>query len=125
MRFDTKEVKRLNVDFRNASPRVQFAARGVLRSGARSVARHLRVDAAGHRYLDALPGTVSSGQTGPLSFEIGFDKGGQGSLAHIIVYGSVNNAPVFSNLTALRRALPEIERDMADAGVKSFFGGAR
>lgn len=125
VRFDTSDVKSLNADLSRAPARVQRAARGVLRDGARSVARHLRRDASGHRHLAELPGSVSSGQVGPLNWEIGFDKGGQGSLAHIIVYGSVNNAPVFSNTSSLHKALPGVERDFAEAGDRSVFGGAR
>lgn len=123
--FDTSDVESLRADLSRAPLRIQRAAPVALRNGARSVARFLRHDATGHRHLRKLPGTVSAGRVGPLHWEIGFEKGGQGSLAHIIVYGSVNNAPVFSNADSLRKALPGIERDFAEAGEDSVFGGAR
>lgn len=125
MRWDTSELESVAADLSKAPFRVQRAADRALGRGAGIVARRLRVAATGHRYLPGLPGSVSHGRLAPLTHEIGFDKGGQGSLAHIIVRGSVNNAPVFDHTASLRQSLPEIERELADAGEDSVFGGAR
>ena len=125
IQFDHSEVDRLEINLSKAPDRVQRRAPRALGKGAKLVEAGLRKDATGHRYLKQLPSTVSSQRIGTLSYEIGFEKRGQGNLAHIIVLGSINNAPVFSHTASLRRALPEIERLMADAGHESVLGGDR
>ena len=59
---------------------------------------------------------------GPLAAEIGIEKKGAGKLAHIIVFGSANNAPVYDHTAALRRSIPAIEKVLADAAEGSVFG---
>lgn len=123
--WDKREMDRVAVDLTRAPGRVQRNSSTVMRRFASRVARGMRADASGHRYLDQLPSTVSHGQTGPLRHEVGFDKRGQGKLAHIIVFGSVNNAPVFDNAASVRRELPRATDSLADAGEDSILGGPR
>lgn len=113
-RFDTSEVDALAADFTRGPGRVQRGARRVLGRSARRVQAGMRADASGHRYLPELPGTVGRDQVGSLEYEVGFDRRGQGKLANIIVFGSINNAPVFDHTSALRRDVPLLERDAAD-----------
>lgn len=123
--WDKREMDQVAVDLSRAPGRVQRNSSTVMRRFAARVARGMRADASGHRYLPELPSTVSHGQTGPLRHEVGFDKRGQGKLAHIIVFGSVNNAPVFDNAASVRRELPRATDSLADAGEDSILGGPR
>jgi hypothetical protein len=113
--WDQHELRNLAIDLEQAPGRAQRGATATIRKGARIVDRGMRLDAAGHRYLAHLPEAVSWEMLDQFSAEIGLGpNSGQGSLAHIIVYGSVNNAPVYDHTAALRRATPRIERDFAD-----------
>lgn len=121
--FDYQEVRQLEIDLSAAPTRVQWAASRSTRQAARLVNAAMRVDASGHRYLPNLPNAVSHEMLGPLSAEIGLGPDGdQGSLAHIIVYGSVNNAPVYDHTAGLRRSMPAILNLYADAAEDSVLG---
>jgi hypothetical protein len=124
---DATEVRRAEVDISRAPGRMQRNAHATTLKGARRVAREMRTDARGHRYLPKLPKAVSYDMLTALEAEIGLGpkKGTQGSLAHIIAYGSVNNAPVYDHTAGIRRATPAIERDYAEAGEASVFGGVK
>lgn len=123
LRWDTSEVERLAADLSRAPSRIQRRAQHEFAASADRVKFAMKRLASGHRYLDELPDAVGSSRLGPLSWEVGFDKVGQGKLANIIVYGSVNNAPVFNHTDALRGELPRLERHLADAGEDSMLGG--
>lgn len=122
---DDSELRNLYVDLRGAPMRVQFAAGKAIRRGAIVMDEAMRDDANGHRYLPHLHRAVSHEMIGPLSAEIGLSPGGQGSLAHIIVYGSVNNAPVYDHTSGPRRRLPIVADWMGDAGEESVLGGEK
>ena len=102
---DTSEVDRLAIDLEAGPNRVERGARTVLRRSARRVKAGMKADATGHNYLQDLPGTVGTTEIGLLEWEVGFDKRGQGKLANIIVFGSINNAPVFSHIV-MEAAVP-------------------
>lgn len=121
--IDAHEVRELDADLRGAPFRVQYNAEKYMRTAARMVEREVKRDARGHRYLPHFPRAVGHDILGPLEAEIGFATGGQGSLAHIIVGGSVNNAPVYDFMAGPRRALPRIVRGFADVAEDSVFGG--
>jgi hypothetical protein len=123
LRWDTSEVERLAVDLSRAPRRVQRRAGYEFSAAADRVRFRMKRLASGHRFLDELPETVGSSRFGPLDYEVGFDKVGQGKLANIIVYGSVNNAPVFDHTEALRMEIPELQRHLGDAGEDSVLGG--
>ncbi len=127
IKFDTSEVKRLAVDLSEAPSRLQRKAPKVMARGAFQIKKGMRKDASGHNFLSKLSYKVNYDQldSGGLNYEIGFDKVGQGNLANIIVFGSINNAPVFDHTAALRRETPLILHHLGDAGEDSVFGGAK
>lgn len=124
--FDTSEVKRLAVDLSQAPGRIQRKAPKVMHRAAIDVKKAMRVDASGHRYLHQFAREVNYDRLDALglAYEVGFDKSGQGNLANIIVFGSINNAPVYDFTAALRRETPNIVRHLANAGEDSVLGGA-
>lgn len=128
IKFDTREVKALALDLSKAPGRVQRSAPKVFEVGALKTKRHLQRMARGHRFLGGLDSAVAYDRMDGvgLAYEIGFDKGGVGSLANIAVYGSMNNSPVMgSPFDALRLELPSILRHLADAGESAAFGGTQ
>lgn len=121
--FDTGEVDRLALNLSKAPGRMQRKAPKVFEVAANKVKRGMRRDASGHNYLSGLASTVNYDKLGDLSYEIGFDKIGQGHLANIAAFGSVNNAPVLDLNAPLRRELPFILRHLADEGEDAVLGG--
>lgn len=121
--WDTSEVDTLAADLSAAPGRMQRKAPKVFARGALKIKESLRSDASGHGHLPHLEGTVAYTKFSDLDYEIGFDDVGQGELAAIAVYGSVNNAPVMSSpFEHARRELPFIERALADAGEEAVLG---
>jgi hypothetical protein len=113
--WDDHELRNLEIDLSEAPGRAQRGASATLAKGGRKINKGMRVDASGHRYLPHLADAVSNEFVDPLTQEIGLGPNhNQGSLAHIIAYGSVNNAPVYDHTAALRRETPGIEKDFAD-----------
>lgn len=123
--FESSDVANLALDLSRAPGRYQRAAPKVLETGAFKTKRNLQRMAKGHRYLGGLEGAAAYDALTPLHYEIGFDKGGVGSLANVAVYGTSNNAPVMgSPRDALRLELPAIMRHLGDEGEEAVFGGA-
>ncbi len=114
-RYDTSELNALAADFSAGPGRLQRATPRVLERSAKRVQATTKADAAGHRNLDDLAGTVGRSRIGTLEYEVGFDKRGQGNLANILVFGSINNGPIMSSpADHARRDVPFLERDAAD-----------
>lgn len=113
--LDDREVAQLAIDLEEAPKRIQFASKSAMRKSADLVKFRMKADARGHRYLPRFPHAVTSTVYDAYNAEIGFETtpGTQGRLAHIILYGSVNNLPVYDYTWALRRS----ERD-----IEEFFG---
>jgi hypothetical protein len=86
-----------------------LGAHDALADGGDMVDKGMKRDARGHRYLPRLPRSVSHEFLDYWTQEIGLSPipGTQGRLAHIIVYGSVNNAPVYDHTAGLRRPNPD------------------
>lgn len=123
--FDASEVANLSLDLSRAPGRIQRSAPKVLETGAFKTKRNLQRMAKGHRFLGGLDSAVAYDALTPLHYEIGFDKGGVGSLANVAVYGTSNNAPVMgSPRDALRLELPSILRHLEDEGEDAVLGGA-
>lgn len=121
--WDHSEVDTLATDLSHAPARMQRKAPRVFARGALKIKTSLRSDAAGHGHLPHLESTVSYTRFGDLDYEIGFDDVGQGELAGIAVYGSVNNAPIMASpFEHARRELPFIERALGDAGEEAVLG---
>jgi hypothetical protein len=123
--FDASEVRSLALDLSKAPGRIQRSAPKVLEVGAFKTKRNLQRMASGHRFLGGLDSAVAYDALTPLHYEIGFDKGGVGSLANVAVYGTSNNAPVMGTpMDALRLELPSIMRHLSDEGEDAVLGGA-
>lgn len=130
--LDDSELRQLGVDLSDAPLRIQFNATDALRGASRLVNREMRKDASGHQgnffgkpgtnFVQPLARHVTDELTGPLEAEIGIAYKGAGRLAHIIVFGSVNNAPVYDHTAGLRRAEPRILEMFADAAEESVLG---
>lgn len=121
--IDDSELRELEVDLSEAPLRVQVGQTKVIRQGLRYLVAAMKEDATGHRYLRQLPAAVSAEMLTRDMGEAGLGpNSGQGSIAHIIVYGSVNNAPVYDHMAGPRRMIPLILRDFADMGEQSVLG---
>lgn len=123
--YDDTELRRLEVDLRGAPARVQRRASVEVDKAGDLVQRGMRRQASGHRSLRHLPKSITREMLGPYEVEVGYDthvRGAQGRLAHIIVYGSVNNAPQWDHTVPLRNATPRILQRLAEAGEESVLG---
>lgn len=124
--IEHSQVDRLAMDLARAPGRIQRRAPKVFEVGAYKTKRNLQRMAAGHRYLGGLASAVEYERidAAGLDYEIGFNKGGVGSLANVAVYGTSNNAPIMgSPADALRMELPNILRHLADVAEDSVLGG--
>jgi hypothetical protein len=133
--LDDDELRRLEVDLSGAPLRAQWNLTNGVRRGAAIVDKGMRVDASGHKgNWFGLPGTsydtpleqhVSHEMLSPDTAEIGIENKGAGKLAHIIVFGSVNNAPVYDHMSGPRRAMPRVVSAMADQAEDDVLGGPK
>lgn len=133
--LDDSELRNLIVDLRGAPARVRRNGTKVMKRAARLVDEEMTRDARGHQgNWFGQPGTefdtplekhVSHEMLSPWDAEIGIENKGAGKLAHIIVYGSVNNAPVYDHTAALRRSEPAILRMLAECVETSVLGDER
>lgn len=122
-RIDGDQLNELEADLRGAPARIQVDTREGVKRAAKRIAKEMRVDASGHRYLADLPRAVSyTAFFNEAEIGLGPRRGTQGSLAHIIAYGSVNNAPVYDYTAGLRRAEPKILEDFADDAESDVLG---
>jgi hypothetical protein len=110
LEIDDRELAELQLDLREAAPRVQLGATKTLRRGAEIVNRGMTKDAKGHRYLPYFSRGITHELLDRVTAEIGFERseGEQHSLVWIILNGSVNNFPVYDKFAALRRSTPAI-----------------
>jgi hypothetical protein len=108
--IDDSELRTLEIDLKEAPVRAQLGAHNALGDAGDMVDKEMRRDARGHRQLPYLPRSVSHEFLDYWTQEIGLSPipGTQGRLAHIIVYGSINNGPVYDHTAGLRRATPRI-----------------
>jgi hypothetical protein len=123
--IDDAQLRTLEVDLAGAPGRMQQNAPNVLRTkvGPR-LQTEMKRDARNHRYLPHLPSAVTWEMRGEWTVEAGLGPdGNQGSLAHIIAYGSVNNAPVYDHTAALRRVTPFALKWLADVAEDAVLGG--
>lgn len=120
---DASDVDRLAAELAQGPARMKAKAPKVLEVGANKVKKGMKREASGHTYLPDLPNFVSYDRVTPMLYEIGFDKVGQGNLANIAAFGSVNNAPVMDHTAALHRELPVILRHIGEAAEDAVLGG--
>lgn len=136
LKWDSPELINLEVDLKGAPLRIQTRARARLAGpvGA-TIAREMRVDAKGHQgnwfgkpgteYNTPLERHVSHEMVGMFEVEAGIENKGAGKLGHIIAYGSVNNGPAYDPMAGPRRALPRVERSLADMAEDAILGDER
>lgn len=126
--IDDDELRNLEYDLSEAPVRIQRAARVTLRKAGQILDEGMRADASGHRYLPKLADAVSHEMKGDWEVEVGLRPEGhanQGSIAHIIAYGSVNNAPVYDHTAVLRRHREDIDNMFGDDVEHSTLGGEK
>lgn len=125
--IDDAELRELELDLGRAPLRLPGNARKAMEKSAVLLEREMRKDARGHRYLPKLAASASHEVTGAFDAEVGLGpkRGTQGSLAHIIVHGSVNNAPVYDYTAAGRRSVRRIADVFADAAEDAVLGTGR
>lgn len=120
--IDTSELNRLALDLAQAPGRLQRKAPRVLLVGANKIKAEMRQDASGHGNLPHLAYKVNYDRLGTLEYEVGIDKGEQGSLGNVAAYGTSNNAPVFDHTASLRKELPHILRHLGDEAEDAVLG---
>lgn len=123
--IDTSQVDRLAVDLSRAPQRIQREAPRVMKRAAHNVADVMRRDASGHGHLPELQAFVGYDRTDTLGlgWRIGFAKEGQGNLANIAVFGSVNNFPVMDLNHGLRTETPRMLAHLGGAAEDAVLGG--
>lgn len=131
--IDDDELHTLELDLSRAPLRIQFGVEEALATRAAPlVEREMRDDARGHQgnyfgkpgtsYDTPLERHVSSEMIRRDTLEVGIEKSGAGKLAHIIVFGSVNNAPVYDHMAGPRRAMPRVVKALADQAEEDVLG---
>lgn len=120
---DASEVHQLTVDLKGAPARVTDNVGEVFKNEASALQRDMRRDASNHRYLPEFAVRLTSQKRAALEYEIGFNKVRQGNLANIIVFGSVNNAPVYNFYGPLLRRTPYFVEHLARVAEDAVFTG--
>ncbi len=131
--IDDSELKQLGIDMAGAPARIQLKAPTVLRTRVGpKLEREMKDDARGHMgnwfgipgtsYVTPLPQHIDHQMAGTWAVEAGIKMEGAGKLQNIIVFGSVNNAPVYDHMAAGRRTLPFALRWLAEAAEESVIG---
>lgn len=123
MHVDAHEVYELALDLETAPARLKDELDEVFRNEADALKRDMRRDAENHRYLPKFARTISAEKVGSLDHIVGFNKTGQGNLANIIVFGSVNNAPVYNFYGPLIRRTPFFVEHLARIAEAAVFEG--
>jgi hypothetical protein len=120
--YDTSEVATLAADLAAAPGRIQREAPRVLRTAAFRIKAGMRQDFSHHGHLPGLGAKVAYDEITPLFYEIGIDKGGQGSLGNVAAYGTSNNAPVADKNAALIKETPVVIQYLGNAGEDATLG---
>lgn len=120
VRFDTREVRRLQRHLARSIPLARRDARKVLMRGAMNVKRDWASNAraSSGRHAPMYPASISFdvASYGPdiVAATIGPDKGGpQGALGNLLEYGSIHNPPHRDGGRALDAEEPRFEAQMA------------
>ncbi len=123
--FQTGDLDQLAVlHFGQAGSRLNKAGTATMRKSVNRIEKGMKVDAGGHRFLPSFASQVTTQEKSPWSYSVGWRFAGQGNLAHIIVRGSVNNAPVYDHTIPARRELSALARDLAKDAEQAVFGGS-
>lgn len=117
--IDTSEVYALAASLQAAPARVMVAIVPIASRAGLAIKRTMKADASGHRHLPGLSAHVEYDlDTSPteVKVEVGFRKRGQGNLANIAAFGSINNAPVMDITRPLADEVPKFMRWVAQVG---------
>lgn len=120
---DASEVHELTIELETAPQRLRDNCDEVFKNEASALNGDMKRDAMGHRHLPKFAQRLSAEKIGPLHHVVGFNVGGQGSLAQIIVFGSVNNGPVYNFYGPLIRRTPYFVEHLARIAEDSVFSG--
>ena len=119
LRFDARELDALTRDLLAAPAKALPAIVPVAHKAGVNIKSTMKKDATGHRHLPGLPRTVEydvAQSAASVTVDVGFRKEGQGNLANIAAFGSVNNAPVMDITRGLYDELPNFMRWVAKVG---------
>lgn len=124
--INTRELRQLSIDLSKAPGRMQRHAPRTMRKVVRRLRNAMQRDADGHRYLPHFAPEVGSSKLDALGlhYEVGFNKHEQGRLANIIVFGSVNNAPVYVFHKPLYELAPVFAEQLGGTAEDAVLGGA-
>lgn len=117
--IDASEVHALAADFYAAPAKVMAAIVPVASRAGVAMKRTMKKDASGHGHLPGLSNHVEydlESSATEVRVEVGFRKSGQGNLANIAAFGSVNNAPVMDITRSLADEVPNFMRWVAKVG---------
>lgn len=120
--LDHRELDALARDLIAAPAQVIPAILPTAHRAAANMKRIMRSDASGHDHLPGLAAKVEYTVTpspSSVEIEVGFRDEGQGELANIAAFGSVNNAPVMDITRGLTEETPKLVRFAAQAAVKA------
>ena len=117
--FDTSELDALARELATAHLKILPAITPVAHRAGVNIKATMKKDASGHSHLPGLPRYVEYDiERTPTSVtvDVGFRKEGQGNLANIAAFGSVNNAPVMDITRGLTEEVPNFMRWVAKVG---------
>lgn len=120
--WDTSELDALAASFRAAPAKAMLAIVPTANRAGANIKRTMRADASGHRHLPRLQHYVEydvDASPTEVSVEVGFRQEGQGNLANIAAFGSVNNSPVMDITRGLHAEVPKFMRWAAQAAAEA------
>ena len=121
--FDKSELDKLYRDLVMAPAKIIPALMPVAQKVGANMKQTMKKDASGHRRLGALPNFVEydiDATAASVSVEVGFRKEGQGNLANIAAFGTVDT-PAFMDITrSLTDEVPAFMRWVAKVGTEAF-----
>lgn len=114
--IDDSELRALAADLTNAAIEVAPKAHKALNESSKNIRDAMRADAAKSRHF-RFSGRISVGSPSDFEREIGAEKGGAGSLAHIGYFGGANGGggTIRDPQHALDDEAPNFEKALGDA----------
>ena len=119
LEIDASGLDDLARAFATAHAKVIPAIVPVAHRAGNKIKATMRKDATGHGHLPGLASTVNydlERTATTVTVDVGFQKRGQGHLANIAAFGSVNNAAVMDITRGLSDELPNFMRWVAKVG---------
>lgn len=118
MTFDNSELRALATDLGSVGASLIPNVESVMRTGAGNVRDQWRRNVSGSRTLKHYPRTITAERGRTLTgieYEVGPERGGQGSLGHLAEYGSSTHPPFKPGAkAAIDTEGPRIENALAD-----------